>query len=83
MKERLIDRIKREFREMRIERLKRIIRNAVEKMDDLDYHAFMAYTWSRDEVNSYRVIADRYYPDREIHGTKVTYYDEDGGEEDG
>lgn len=82
MKERLIDRIKREFREIRIERLKRIIRNAVEKMDDLGYHAFMAYTWSRDEVNSYRVIADRYYPDREIHGTKVTYYDDEDGEAD-
>ena len=78
MKERLIDRIKREIREVRDERYKRIIRKYVEKHDKINYRSFMAYSWGVDEVTDYHVIAERSYPDHHVYGTKVTWYSNEG-----
>lgn len=71
MKERLYERIKREVREKYDVFLKWIIRKAVQKHDDLNYGAFMAYSWGRDEVTDYHVTAERNYNDIHIFGTRV------------
>ena len=76
MQEKFTDRIRRKFRERQIKWLRKIIRKAVERLDDLQYHAFMAYMWERDEETDYYVIAERSYPDHKIFGTDVTYCDE-------
>jgi hypothetical protein len=78
MKEKLIDRIKREIREARDKRYKRIIRKYVEKHDNINYHSLMAYSWGVDEVTDYHVIAERSYPDHHVYGTKVTWYGKEG-----
>jgi len=71
MKERLSERIKRKVREKYDVFLKWIIRKAVQKHDDLNYGAFMAYSWGMDEVTHYHVIAERSYKDIHVFGTRV------------
>ena len=71
MKERLSERIKRKIREKYDKFLKWIIRKAVQKHDDLNYGAFMAYSWGRDEVTDYHVTAERSYNDIHVFGTRV------------
>ena len=71
MKERLSERIKRKTRERYDKLLKWIIRKAVQKHDDLNYGAFLAYSWGRDEVTDYHVIAERCYGDIYVYGTHV------------
>lgn len=71
MKERLSDRIKRKSREKYDKFLKWVIRKAVQKHDDLNYGAFMAYCWERDEVTGYSVLAERSYQELHIYGTRV------------
>lgn len=71
MRERFWERIKRQSRERYDEFLKWMIRKAVQKHDDLNSQAFMAYSWGRDEVTDYVVIAERSYPDLHVYGTKV------------
>ena len=71
MKERLSDRFKRKARERYDKVLKWIIRKAVQKHDDLNYGAFMAYSWGRDEVTDYHVTAERSYDDIHVFGTRV------------
>ena len=71
MKERLSERIKRGVREKYDVFLKWTIRKAVQKHDDLNYGAFMAYSWGRDEVTDYHVTAERSYKDIHVFGTRV------------
>ena len=71
MKERLVDRIRRKAIERYDSLLKWVIRKAVQKHDDLNYRAFMAYSWNRDDVTCYSVVAERFYPDVHILGTKM------------
>lgn len=71
MKERLFERIKRQSRKRYEKFLKWIIRKAVQKHDDLNYQAFLAYSWGRDEVTDYVVLAERSYPELHVYGTKV------------
>lgn len=74
MKERLSERIKRKVREKYDVFLKWIIRKAVQKHDDLNYGAFMAYSWGRDEVTDYHVTAERSYKDIHVFGTRVEQF---------
>lgn len=74
MKERLSERIKRKVRERYDKFLKFIIRKAVQKHDDLTEGAFMVYSWGRNEVTDYHVMAERSYEDHNVFGTKVTWY---------
>ena len=74
MKERLSERIKRKIREKYDKFLKWIIRKAVQKHDDLNYGAFMAYSWGRDEVTDYHVTAERSYNDIHVFGTRVEHF---------
>lgn len=76
MKERLLDKLKRKFREWRIRQLNRVIQKAVEKKDDLSYQTFMIYTWARDEVTDYHLIAERSYPDHRVYGMDTIWYKE-------
>ena len=75
MKERLIDRLKRECTERRIQFLRWVIRKAVRRMDVVDGLCFQAYTWGVDEVTDYHVIAERSYPDVHIYGTRWDRYE--------
>ena len=75
MKEKWKDKLRRIICEKYDKFLKWIIREAVEKHDDLSKRAFLAYTWGRDEVTDYHVLAERSYPDTHIYGTKVDHYE--------
>ncbi len=77
MKESLITKIKRLFREWQINALTFLIKRFVSRLDDLQYQSFMAFSWGRDEITDYHVIAERSYEWGNIYGTTVTRYDEE------
>ena len=77
MPERTIDKIKRKMHEGHIRLVKLAIRKLVRRFDELNYGAFMAYSWGYDEHTDYHVIAERSYDNSHVYGTQVTYYNED------
>lgn len=77
MSERMIDKIKRVWREWRLSVLKRIIKWAVTRYDDLREGTFLAFSWGRDEVTEYHVTAERSYDWGHVFGTKVLRYEEE------
>ena len=81
MKESLITKIKRIFREWQINALKILIKRLVSWLDDLQYQSFMAFSWERDEITDYHVIAERSYEWGNVYGTRVTRYGDEGEEE--
>lgn len=78
MRERLPDKLRRKWNELKIKVAKWIIRKSVQWLDNLQIKSFMAYSWSLDEVTDYHVIAERSYKNCHVYGTKVEYgyYDE-------
>lgn len=77
MSERLIDKIKRVWCERRLSVLKRIIKWAVTRYDDLQGGAFLALSWGHDENTDYHVIAERSYDWGHVFGTRVERYDDE------
>lgn len=77
MPERTIDKIKRKTRENHILLVKWAIRKLVRRLDELNYGAFMAYSWGYDEYTDYHVITERSYDNSHVYGTQVTYYNEE------
>ncbi len=75
MSERLIDKIKRAWCERRLSMLKRIIKWAVTRYDDLQDGTFLALSWGVDEITDYHVIAERSYDWGNVFGTRVERYD--------
>jgi len=75
MRERLPDKLRRRWSELKIKVAKWFIRKSVQWLDNLQIKAFMAYSWSLDEVTDYHVIAERSYQNCHVYGTKVEYYD--------
>lgn len=75
MRERLIDRIKRMWCEWQLSVLERIIKWAVSRYDDLQVGAFLAFSWGRDEITDYHVIAERSFDWGHVFGTRVERYD--------
>ena len=82
MPERFEDRISRKWKELRMNALKRIFKWAIEQFDKLDDGAFLAFSWGIDEVTDYHIIAERYYPDHNVFGTKVTWYESEPPKEE-
>ncbi len=76
MKEPLISKIKRKWTEWRIDILKRIIKWAVAKVDDLEVGTFLAFSWSRDEHTAYNILAERFYDWGYVYGTKTIRYED-------
>ena len=76
MRERLPDKLRRKWGELKIRVAKWLIRKSVQWLDNLQVKSFMAYSWPLDEVTDYYVIAERSYQNCHVYGTKVEYYDE-------
>lgn len=76
MSERLIDRIKRMWCEWQLSVLERIIKWSVSRYDDLQVGTFLAFSWGRDEITDYHVIAERSYDWGHVFGTRVERYDD-------
>ncbi len=72
MKEQFFDYIKRKIHEFRLNRCKRIIRKYVEKYDKIHEYSFMVYSWAKDEITDYHVIAERSFPNVHVYGTEIT-----------
>lgn len=77
MSERLIDKIKRMWFEWQLSVLTRIIKWAVSRYDDLQVGTFLAFSWGRDEITDYHVIAERSYDWGHVFGTRVERYDDE------
>ena len=77
MPERTIDRIKREWCNLRKKYLQMRIKWMVHKLDELNYGAFMALSMSVDEHTTYHIIAGRFCANAHVYGTQVTYYNEE------
>ncbi len=75
MPERFTDKIRCKWTELRTECLKRIFKWAIERYDKLSTGEFMAFSWGIDEITDYHVIAERSYPDHNVFGTRVIWYD--------
>ena len=75
MRERLSDKLRREWNDLKAKIAKWIIRRSVQWLDNLHEKAFMAYSWALDEITDYHVIAERSYQNCHVYGTKVEYYD--------
>lgn len=75
MPERFADKVRRRWTELREETLQRIFKLAIERYDELNGHAFMAFSWGVDDVTDYHVIAERSYSDHHVYGTRVTWYE--------
>lgn len=75
MPERLADKIFRKWEKLRAESLKRIFKWAIEQYDKLSVGEFMAFSWGVDETTDYHVVAERSYPDHNVYGTRVTWYE--------
>lgn len=76
MVERPIDKFRRKVHEFHERIVKLVIRKAVRKLDELNYGAFMDYTFEGDERTTYHVIAERHLANCHVYGTRVEYYDE-------
>ena len=86
MSERLPDRLRRKWHDLKDKVAKWLIRKSVQWHDNLNEKAFMAYSWALDKVTDYHVIAERSYQNCHVYGTKVEYYDapkEVSGDADG
>ena len=77
MSERFIDKIKRVWCEWRLSVLKRIIKWAVARYDDLHDGTFLALSWGHDKITDYHVIAERSYDWGHVFGTRVEKYGEE------
>ena len=82
MPERFRDKVSRKWKKFRLDALKRIFKWAIEQYDKLHNGAFMAFSWGIDDVTDYHVIAERSYPDHNIYGTRVTWYDTESPKEE-
>ena len=71
MRERLPDRLRRKWHDIKVKFAKWLIRKSVQWYDNLNEKAFMAYSWPLDEVTDYCVIAERSYKNCHVFGTKV------------
>lgn len=75
MRERLPDRLRRRWGELKTKVAKWLIRKSVQWLDNLHEKAFLAYSWGLDEVTHYHVLAERFYQTCHVYGTKVEHYD--------
>lgn len=75
MPERFTDKVRRKWTEIREKTLQRVFKWAIERYDKLNNGAFMAFSWGIDDVTDYHVIAERSYPDHNVYGTRVTWYE--------
>lgn len=75
MHERFADKVYRKWKELRMDAMKRIFKWAIEQYDKLHNGAFLAFSWGIDDVTDYHVIAERSYPDHNVYGTIVTWYE--------
>lgn len=82
MPERFVDKVSRKWEEFRMNATKRIFKWAIEQYDKLNNGAFMAFSWGIDNITDYHVIAERSYPDHNIYGTRVTWYDTESPKEE-
>ena len=48
----------------------------------LDEKSCAYFLWGIDDVTDYHVIAERSYPDHNIYGTRVTWYDTESPKEE-
>lgn len=81
MSETFTDKVKRWWFNMRKRFLWRIVKSCVQRIDKMTCGAFMAYSWSVDDVTDFNVIAERSLPTCHVFGTRVEYYER--GEHDG
>ena len=82
MKPRFMDKAKLWWLNVRERFLWSIVKRCVQRIDQMNCGAFLAFSWAIDEVTDYHVIAERSYPDCHVFGTKVTWYDADQPKED-
>ena len=75
MPERFKDKVSRKWEEFKMNALKSIFKWAIEQYDKLHNGTFLAFSWGIDEVTDYHVIVERSYPDHNVYGTKVTWYE--------
>ena len=75
MPERFGNKVSRKWKDLKMNAVKRIFKWAIEPYDKLNNGAFMAFSWGIDDVTDYHVIAERSYPDHNVYGTRVTWYE--------
>ena len=82
MPERFKDKVSRKWKEFRLNAMKKIFKWTIEQYDKLNNGAFMAFSWGIDDITDYHVIAERSYPDHNIYGTRVVWYDTESPKEE-
>lgn len=82
MPERFEDKVSRKWEELKMNAMKSIFKWAIEQYDKLHDGEFLAFSWGIDEVTDYHVIVERSYPDHNVYGTKVTWYESETPKEE-
>jgi hypothetical protein len=73
MPESLRDRIRREWRDVRVRAIKWAMKRLIHRLDELNYGAFMTLSFEQNEHTTYHVIAERFNEKLHVYGTRVDY----------
>ena len=75
MKPRFRDKVKMWWFNVRERFLWIIVKRCVQRIDQMNCGAFLAFSWGIDDVTDYHVIAERHLENCHVYGTRVDYYD--------